>query len=178
MTHLLNVSIGLRLQRDCTWSDDLQVIPHRRRLSVSSSVASSTSPLAGLNGQNFDIEFPNVDRSTIPYIHHFITFCTRFLAYSNDNESNPFQDELVPLASSSPALLHSMAAVAAGHLSRSQPQQNTVAAANHYSMAIHDLRFVLGDPIIAKSDSTLGACLLLCVYEVNGLVPSWNFLLY
>jgi hypothetical protein len=102
----------------------------------------------------------------VPYIHHFVTFCCRFLAYSNDNEGNPFQEELVPLATSSPALLHSMAALAAGHLSRSQPQHD-VAATKHYSLALHDLKESLSDPVVARADSTLGACLLLCVYEVS-----------
>jgi hypothetical protein len=120
----------------------------------------------GLSGQNFVIEFPNVDRSTVPYIHHFVTFCCRFLAYSNDNEGNPFQEELVPLATSSPALLHSMAALAAGHLSRSQPHHD-MAAAKHYSLALHELKESLSDPVIARADSTLGACLLLCVYEAS-----------
>lgn len=119
----------------------------------------------GLPGQNFVIEFPNVDRPTVPYLHHFVTFCCRFLAYSNDNEGSPFQEELVPLATSSPALLHAMAALAAGHLTRSQPQHE-MAAAKHYSMALRELNRVLSDPVIARSDSTLGACLLLCVHEI------------
>jgi hypothetical protein len=102
----------------------------------------------------------------MPYIHHFITFCCRFIAYPNDSEGNPFQDQLVPLAVSSPALLHSMAAVAAGHLARSQGQHEFVAA-RHYSMALRELTTTLSDPAVARSDSTLGACLLLCVYEVT-----------
>ena len=85
--------------------------------------------------------------------------------YPNDSEGNPFQEKLVPLAVSAPALLHSMAALAAGHLSRSQGQHGLIAA-KHYSLALHELNATLSDPIIACSDSTLGACLLLCVYEV------------
>jgi hypothetical protein len=122
-----------------------------------------------LSGQNFVIEFPNVDRSTVPYIHHFVTFVCRFLAYSNDNEGNPFQEELIPQATSCPALLHSMAALAAGHLARSQPQHD-MAATKHYAMALHELQESLSDPVIARADSTLGACLLLCVYEVSSVV--------
>lgn len=102
----------------------------------------------------------------MPYIHHFTTFCCRFLAYSNDNGGNPFQEELVPLATSSPALLHSMAALAARHLTRSQPLHE-MAAAKHYSLALRELKQTLSDPVIARSDATLGACLLLCVYEVD-----------
>jgi len=109
-----------------------------------------------------------VDRSTMPYIHHFITFCCRFLVYPNDDEGNPFQDQLVPLAVSSPALLHSMAAVAAGHLTRTQGQ-HAIVAAKHYSMALRELNATLSDPAVARSDSTLGACLLLCVYEVDNI---------
>lgn len=124
------------------------------------------SPLGGLSGQNFVIEFPNVDKATVPYIHHFITFCSRFLVFTNDSESNPFQEEMVPLASSSPALLHSMAALAAGHLARSHPKQHEVAAANHYAKALRELNATLSDNTIAKLDSTLSACLMLCVYEV------------
>jgi hypothetical protein len=122
-----------------------------------------------LSGQSFVIEFPNVDRSTVPYIHHFVTFVCRFLAYSNDNEGNPFQEELIPQATSCPALLHSMAALAAGHLARSQPQHD-MAATKHYAMALHELQESLSDPVIARADSTLGACLLLCVYEVSSVV--------
>ncbi|PMD36567.1 hypothetical protein L207DRAFT_433700 [Hyaloscypha variabilis F] len=122
--------------------------------------------MSGLSGQNFVIEFPNVDRSTVPYLHHFVTFCCRFLAYSNDNEGNPFQEELVPLATSSPALLHSMAALAAGHLSRGQPHHD-MAAAKHYSLALLELKESLSDPVVARADSTLGACLLLCVFEIS-----------
>ncbi|KAK0113027.1 hypothetical protein ONS95_014737 [Cadophora gregata] len=156
-----------RLQRECTWSDELQVIPHKRQFSpASGSSTEQSNQLSNLlSGQNFVIEFPNLDRSTIPYMHHFITFCCRFLAYSNDNEGNPFQEDLIPLASSSPALLHSMTALAAGHLSRSQPQ-HVITAANHYSKALRELNSSLSDPVIARADSTLGACLLLCVYEI------------
>jgi hypothetical protein len=118
------------------------------------------------SGQRFVVEFPNVNRATIPYLHHFITFCSRFLLYPNDSEGNPVQEELVPLAVQSPALLHSMAAVAAGHLSRGQ-SQHQFAAAKHYSLALRSLTSTLGDSAIAKSDATLGACLLLCVYEVG-----------
>lgn len=119
-----------------------------------------------LSGQNFVVEFPNLDRGAVPYMHHFITFCSRFLAYSNDNEGNPFQQDLVPMANSSPALLHSMTAVAASHLSRSQPQ-HSLTAATSYAMALRELNAVLSDPVRARSDSTLGACLLLCVFEVR-----------
>lgn len=166
----------LRLQRECTWSDQLQVIPHRQAQDGIATILTSGSraqsiQMNTLSGQNFVIEFPNVDRSTVPYIHHFVTFCSRFLAYSNDNEGNPFQEELVPLATSSPALLHSMAALAAGHLSRSLPQHD-MAAAKHYSLALLELKESLSDPVIARADSTLGACLLLCVYEVSNSMLS------
>ena len=147
------------------------VIPHTKQHDerVSIVAGGSRTPrlqLSGLSGQNFVIELPNVDRATVPYIHHFVTFCCRFLAYSNDNEGNPFQEELVPLATSSPALLNSMAALAAGHLTRNQPHHEIIAA-THYSLALRDLNQTLSDPVVARSDSTLGACLLLCVYEVS-----------
>ncbi|PBP19635.1 C6 transcription factor OefC [Diplocarpon rosae] len=156
-----------RLQRECIWSDEMQVIPHRPQQASSSSSEQSLQ-LSPPTGQNFVIEFPNLDRSTVPYVHHFITFCCRFLAYSNDNEGNPFQEDLIPLANTSPALLHSMTAVAAGHLSRSQPQ-HLITAASSYSLALRELNATLSDPVVARSDSTLGACLLLCVYEVANL---------
>jgi hypothetical protein len=162
----------LRMQRECTWSDQLQVISHRQpQDGWAALLTSRLTPSLQMNGfcsQNFVIEFPNVDRTSIPYIHHFVTFCCRFLAYSNDNEGNPFQEELVPLAISSPALLYSMAALAAGHLTRSQPLHE-MAAAKHYSLALHELKQTLSDVVIARSDATLGACLLLCVYEVIGM---------
>jgi hypothetical protein len=129
--------------------------------------SSATKPiLLGPSGQSFVVEFPNVNRATVPYLHHFVTFCCRFLVYANDNEGNPFQEELIPLAVQSPALLHSMAAVAAGHLSRSQISQHGLTAAKHYSMALRELTTALSNPATARSDATLGACLLLCVYEV------------
>ena len=160
----------IRLLQECTCGDQLQAIPHRQPqdgLTIIFTNESKTPSLQinSLSCQNFVIELPNVDRTTISYIHHFITFCSRFLAYSNDDEGNPFQEELVPLASSSPALLHSMAALAAGHLTRSQPQHETKAA-KHYSLALRELNQTLLDPVISRSDSPLGACLLLCVYEV------------
>jgi hypothetical protein len=120
----------------------------------------------GPSGHPFVVEFPNVNRATVPYLKHFIAFCCRFLVYTNDNEGNPFQEELVPLAAQSPALLHSMAAVAAGHLSRSRISQRDSTAAEHYSMALKELTTALGNTATARSDATLGACLLLCVYEV------------
>lgn len=166
-----------RLQRQCKWSDDLQVIPlSRGRSPPGSSKISPTEPtlqITNTTGQNFVVEFPNVDRGTVFFIHHFITFCSRFLAYSNDNEGNPFQVELVPEASSSPALLHSMAALAAGHLARTQ-KQHEITAANHYTKALRELNSSLSDPEVARSDSTLGACLLLCVYEVSRYRMSFN----
>lgn len=72
----------------------------------------------------------------------------------------------MPLAVQSPALLHAMAAVAASHLSRGQ-RQHQLRAATHYSMALQGLMDTLGEPTTARSDATLGACLLLCVYEVG-----------
>ena len=118
------------------------------------------------SGQNFVLELPNMDKAMLPYAHHFVSFCCRFMAYPNDSEGNPFQEALVPLATSSPALIHSISALAASHLSRTQPQHE-VAAANHYSMALRELNTSLSDPAVARSDATLGACLLLCVYEVS-----------
>lgn len=59
-----------------------------------------------------------------------------------------------------------MAALAAAHLSRGQ-KHHEVTAANHYSIALRELNAGLSDPAIARSDSTLGACLLLCVYEIS-----------
>jgi len=102
----------------------------------------------------------------MPYLHHFVTFCCRFLVYANDSEGNPFHNQLVPLAVTSPALLHAMAAVAAGHWARSETQHR-FSAAKHYSLALAGLKSTLSDPTVARSDSTLGACLLLCVYEVE-----------
>lgn len=161
-----------RLQRQCIWSDDMEVVPHRRQphypteTTASSSTLTSTLELSNPLGQSFVVEFPNVDSATIPYLHHFVTFCSRFLAYSNDSEGNPFQEALVPLAVTSPALLHSIAAVAAGHLARAQGQHHFIAQ-NHYATALRELNATLSDPVVARSDSTLGACLMLCVYEVN-----------
>ncbi|KAH7402973.1 fungal-specific transcription factor domain-containing protein [Cadophora sp. MPI-SDFR-AT-0126] len=162
-----------KLQRACTWGDEVQAIPHRLPSPYCSTTAVTSAAsrsgalhLSDSSGQNFIVELPNVDISTIPYIHHFITFCCRFLMYPNDSEGNPFQEKLVPLAVSAPALLHSMAALAAGHLSRSERQHGLIAA-RHYSLALRELNAALSDPIIACSDSTLGACLLLCVYEIS-----------
>lgn len=162
----------MRLQRECKWS-----IPP-------SHLAATTSHGSGLNStsaipttqqlalqkprvpkDSFVIEFPNIDKTTMPYIHHFAGFCTRFLAYANDAEVNPFKEELVPFVTTSPALLHSIIAIAAGHMSRTD-RQHEIRAAKHYSMALRELNVSLSDPVVARSNSTLGACLLLCVYEV------------
>jgi hypothetical protein len=86
--------------------------------------------------------------------------------YPNGSEVNPFHEKLVPLAVQSPALLHAMAAVAAGHLSRGQ-RRYQLPAATRYSMALRGLADALGDPTTARGEATLGACLLLCVYEVR-----------
>ena len=164
------------MDRVCIWSDELRVYARRDSESSSSSsagivVRGSPSPtqFSGLNsppGQNLVFEFPDLDQQTMPYVHHFITFCCRFIVYPNDNDGNPFQQKLVPLASSSPALLHALTAVSAGHLARSQKHHSLVAA-HHYSLALRALNNTLSDPEIAKSDSALGACLLLCIYEVS-----------
>ncbi|TVY91676.1 Agroclavine dehydrogenase [Lachnellula willkommii] len=161
-----------RLQRECTWSDDMQVVPHTQHPDFTSTRTindSSNHPALHLTrpcGQSFVIEFPDIDRATVPYIHHFASFCSRFMAYANDSEGNPFQEELAPLAISSPALLHSMAALAAAHLSRTQKHHELIAT-SYYSMALRELNAGLSNPVIARSDSTLGACLLLCVYEIT-----------
>lgn len=159
-----------RLQRPCVWSEDLQNHPNSQsrppQYSLGTASRTGSVSLSRPSGQRFVVEFPNVNRATIPYIHHFITFCSRFIVYPNDSEGNPLQEELVPLAVQSPALLHAMAAVAAGHLARGQ-NQHQFAAAKHYSMALRGLTAILSDPVSAKSDAALGACLLLCVYEVG-----------
>ncbi|RDL40562.1 Zn2 DNA-binding protein [Venustampulla echinocandica] len=162
-----------RLQRECTWSEELQVVPQRRQdrgSATGARIITTASKVPALHlsrpsGQNFVVEFPGIERATIPYLHHFVTFCSRFIAYPNDSEMNPFQEELVPLAVSSPALLNSMAALAAAHLSRSN-KQHDVPAAKYYSRALRELNDTLSDPHLARSDSALAACLILCVYEI------------
>jgi hypothetical protein len=150
-----------RVRRDCTWSDELQLIPNGSR--------HPTWHLSKPSGQDFTIEMPGVEKGALRYIDHFITFCSRFLLYPNDSDGNPFQKELAPLTPSSPALYHSMVALAAAHLSRSQCQHK-MTALKHYSMAVRELSATLSNQILARSDSTLGACLLLCVYEVIILI--------
>lgn len=158
----------------------MQVIPQGRQQLPGYSTASmittaSQVPALQLcrpSGQDFVVEFPGIDRSMIPYVHHFVTFCCRFMAYSNDGVGNPFQEKLVPLATSSPALIHSMSALAAGHLSRNQPQHHEMNGTYHYALALRELNNCLSDPINAGSDATLGACLLLCVYEVRFLLTT------
>jgi hypothetical protein len=63
-----------------------------------------------------------------------------------------------------------MAAVAAGHKSRAE-QHHELTGANYYSIALRQLNACLSDPVVARSDATLGACLLLCVYEVSLHMP-------
>lgn len=133
--------------------------------------------LSSPSGQNFVVEFPGIDRATIPYLHHFVTFCSRFIAYPNDSEMNPFQEELVPLAVASPALLNSMAALAAAHLSRSQ-KHHDIPAARYYSRALRELNSTLSDPQLARSDSALASCLILCVYEVALTLTPYLFCIY
>jgi hypothetical protein len=159
-------SCCFRLHRQCVWNDGEEITRYYTYTSSSSTATHTNAYKLGRpSGQSFVVEFPNLDQETIPYIHHFVTFCCRFLAYSNDGDGNPFQKSLVPLAVGSPALLHSMAAVSAGHLARTQ-EQHQLTAQRHYAIALRELKATLSDPGVARSDSTLGACLMLCVYEV------------
>jgi hypothetical protein len=107
-----------------------------------------------------------MDRVICSYVDHFTTFCCCFLAYNNNNK-NPFR-ELVPLAQSSPALLNSIAAVAAVHLARNEGEHQ-LNAQKYYAAAVQQLNTSLSDPNFARSDSALGACLMLCVYKVKTL---------
>ncbi|TGO48170.1 hypothetical protein BOTNAR_0489g00020 [Botryotinia narcissicola] len=163
----------IRLQRDCKWSTPpahmLATTSHGHGISSTSSLPTSQQLALGktrIPKDSFVIEFPNIDKTTMPYIHHFVGFCTRFLAYANDDEGNPFKVELVPFVTTSPALLHSIIAVAAGHMSRTD-KQHEVKATKHYSMALRELNTALCDNSVAKQNATLGACLLLCVYEIS-----------
>ena len=158
-----------RRPRICEWSDDLQDVPGSCQYGaiVSSYPARpGTVQLSGMPGQIFAVEYPNIDRGTIPYIQHFISISSRHLAYPNDDEGNPFQHKLAPQVVFSPALLYSMAALATCHLARNQGQYKPTAA-RYYSIAIQELNSTLSNPEFTQSDATLGACLLLCVYEVK-----------
>lgn len=154
----------IRLQRDCRWKASANQSPG------SASAGGAAQQLVLKKPQvprdTFILEFPNIDKITMPYIHHFSAFCSRFLAYSNDGESNPFREELVPAVTSSPALLHAIVALAAGHMARTD-RQHDMNAGKHYSLALQELNKALSDPFAARADTTLGACLLLCVYEVS-----------
>ena len=161
-----------RLRLKCAWAEQL-MHSVAQQAGLLSGQGDHTDPMTAMQlarpaPQSFVVEFPNASRSTMPYIKHFVTFCSRFIAYPNDAEGNPFQEELVPLATSSPALLHSMVALAAGHMARSEPS-HSLPAVKHYSTALRELQAALSDPSRAASNSTLGACLLLCVYEVCSL---------
>jgi hypothetical protein len=135
----------------CIWEDDLRAPPLKSRQLEDSAILALSS----------------VSRATISYLHHLVTDCCGLLTYSHDGGRNPFEEELVPLAAQSPALLHAMAAVGAGHLLRGQ-EQHQMSAASHYSFALQGLTHTLDDTTAAGSDATLGPCLLLCVYEVGG----------
>ncbi|KAM3078511.1 hypothetical protein ACMFMG_006385 [Clarireedia jacksonii] len=157
----------VRLQRECKWStppshlsattshghgmSSMCPLPTTQQLALSKSRVPKDA---------FVIEFPNIDKTTMPYIHHFIGFCSRFLAYVSDDETNPFKEELVPFVTTSPALLHSIVALAAGHMSRTD-RHHEVKAAKHYSMALRELSTALSDSNTARSKTTLGACLML-----------------
>ncbi|KAL2209457.1 hypothetical protein CC79DRAFT_680116 [Sarocladium strictum] len=151
-----------RLQLDCAWSEVAsRCLTVSRRPSEIETITSSGPVIPP-----FVVEFPNADRASLPYIKHFINFCSRFLVYADDGDANPFQQELVPLASSSPALLHSMIALAAGHMARTDPRHG-IFAVKHYTVALRELNRVLSEPGRLASNSTLGACLMLCVYEIS-----------
>jgi hypothetical protein len=158
-----------RLELRCTWAESatqVQLVarqPHLERVESANRIAMIASH--GLIGPP-TFEFPMVERASHLYIKHFIDFCSRFLAYVNDGQSNPFRKELVPLTASSPALLHSMIALAAGHMARGD-SRHLLPAVKHYSMALQELNRALSDPGQLTLTSTLGACLLLCVYEVS-----------
>ncbi|KIW09855.1 hypothetical protein PV08_11956 [Exophiala spinifera] len=59
-----------------------------------------------------------------------------------------------------------MLAVAAGHMARGKPR-HTLPAVKYYSTALRELNLALSEPAQRSSNSTLGACLLLCVYEIS-----------
>lgn len=159
-----------RLQFKCTWAEQPPHsqgsvrLPQERTVVLANraTIVPSRVPLI----QPFVVDFPNADRASLPYLRHFITFCCRFLAYTNDGQGNPFQQELVPLAASSSALFHSMLAIAAGHMARGEPR-HALPAVKYYSTALRELNLALSQPTQLTSNSTLGACLLLCVYEVS-----------
>jgi hypothetical protein len=145
-----------RLKRQCDWEVDARHISHKE-------VVINPSPLRR------DI--------TNQYLDHFTDHCSQFLMYPYD-DWNPFLTSSSHLAISSPALLCSMAAVAAGHLSRTENQsgfdlqgisqkQHKTSAATLYQSAVQKLRIAISDRAEARLDATLGACLLLCVYEVK-----------
>ncbi|KAF2178035.1 hypothetical protein K469DRAFT_719204 [Zopfia rhizophila CBS 207.26] len=163
-----------RLLMKCIWSEEVLEARARQQQqaamnggAVNSLVRRTSSiPTISSDTQTFITEFPNADRFSVPYLHHFTSFCSRFLAYPNDAEGNPFQQELVPLAAQSPALLYAMSALAAGHMARGQPK-HTMAAMKYYTMALRELNTTLEDPAKVRLSSTLGTCLLLCVYEIS-----------
>ncbi|TAQ83054.1 hypothetical protein B7494_g8622 [Chlorociboria aeruginascens] len=168
----------VRLKIECTWQElpasNFNALTLRASRGAASSAAalSNTLSLPGntpsIPRETFVLEFPHVPRNCMPYISHFITFCSRFIAYSQDAQGNPFEEFLVPQAVTNPALLNAMVALAAGHMERSLAvERHGVLAQRHYALALKELGEMLGDPVKAKSEAALGACLLLCVYEIS-----------
>jgi hypothetical protein len=165
----------VRLQRVCAWSDELQVIPNRREWDIGSSmtIMPNSSGAAALqlsrpSGQNFTIDFPNLKRPAVPYMRHFITFVV---------VSSPIRMTVRAIRSKRNSSLSQphrqlYCMLWLRFLQRTCPEVkklHELTAAHHYSLALRALNSTLSDPAIARADSTIGACLLLCVYEVKRL---------
>jgi len=107
------------------------------------------------------------------YLNHFIQHCCKYLLYPSD-DGNPFLVAIPFLARTSPALCNSMVAIAAGHLSRTgcnygfkvTKQDHKLCADWSYAFGAEYLGKAINDETKRVSDSTLAACLLLCIYEV------------
>ena len=120
----------------------------------------------------------DVDRR---FLDHFVFEFSRVLTLIND-DSNPFKEILLPMATQNRGLMHSLMCLSGSHLSARDPEPRLKERKQyHFRRAITDLResidnaspvsvehseLLIDDPIIA---STLALCLnTICEGETNG----------
>ncbi|KAL1854147.1 hypothetical protein Plec18167_000065 [Paecilomyces lecythidis] len=119
----------------------------------------------------------DVDRR---FLDHFVYDFSRVLTLIND-DSNPFKEILLPMATQHRGLMHSLMCLSGSHLSALEPEPRFKERKHyHFDRAITDLReninttssnvkepeLLIEDPIIA---STLALCLnTICEGETNG----------
>ncbi|PUU72698.1 fungal-specific transcription factor domain-domain-containing protein [Tuber borchii] len=99
-------------------------------------------------------------------LDHFVRNVSRILTLFNDN-TNPFQEMLLPLALQNRGLMHSLLCLSGSHLSNTDPTYS-MAQHHHFGMAMQFLRNdpVLTGQIAIAGDPTIATTLILCLNSI------------